>query len=309
MVALESTLISHGMPYPQNAETARTLEKIIRDEGATPATIALVDGKIQVGLDDALLEHLATDKNVLKASRRDLPYLLSQRKTGATTVAATMICADLAGIRVFATGGIGGVHRGGETSLDISADLQELARTSVAVVCAGAKSILDIGRTLEMLETLGVPVVGYGTDQFPAFYTRSSGYGVDARIDTLTDLANLLKTKWALGLGGGVLVANPVPEAAAMPTAAIDAATEQALAEVGARGLQGKAVTPFLLERVAALTSGRSLATNIALVENNARVAAGLAIALAEQVQGLQAHTDCDNTLNKRGVRAIKISS
>lgn len=283
VVALESTLVSHGMPYPQNAETARSLETIIRAAGAVPATIALWGGKIQVGLDEAGLERLARAEDVAKASRRDLPYLLAQRKPGATTVAATMICADLAGIRVFATGGVGGVHRGGEHSLDISADVQELARTSVAVVCAGAKSILDIGRTLEVLETLGVPVVGYGTDHFPAFYTRSSGYGVDARVDTVEDLADLIATKWALGLVGGVLVANPVPEAAAMPAAAIDAATEQALAEVSAQGLQGKAVTPFLLSRVAALTEGRSLTTNIALVEHNARVAAELARALAER--------------------------
>ena len=280
VVALESTLISHGMPYPQNAETARAVEEIIRAEGAVPATIALLDGKICVGLDAAGLERLATDPDVAKASRRDLPYLLSQRKAGATTVAATMICADLAGIRVFATGGVGGVHRGGETSLDVSADLQELARTGVAVVCAGAKSILDIGRTLEVLETLGVPVVGYRTDHFPAFYTLESGYGVDARVNTLTELADLLRTKWALDLAGGVLVANPVPAAAAMPADTVQAATERALAEVSAQGLQGKAVTPFLLSRVTALTEGESLTTNIALVKHNAEVAAGLARAL-----------------------------
>ncbi|CAN5901999.1 pseudouridine-5'-phosphate glycosidase [soil metagenome] len=284
VVALESTLISHGMPYPQNAETARAVEDIIRAKGAVPATIALLDGKICVGLDEAGLERLATDPDVAKASRRDLPYLLSQRKVGATTVAATMICADLAGIRIFATGGVGGVHRGGETSLDISADLQELARTRVAVICAGAKSILDIGRTLEVLETLGVPVVGYGTDHFPAFYTRESGYGVDARVDTLADLAALLRTKWALGLDGGVLVANPVPAAEAMPVETVTAATERALAEVSAQGLQGKAVTPFLLSRVTALTEGASLKTNIALVKHNAEVAAGLARALSESV-------------------------
>lgn len=281
MVALESTLISHGMPFPQNVETARTLEKLIRDEGAAAATIALLDGKIQIGLNDVELERLATGENVFKASRRDLPYLLSQGKTGATTVAATMICAELAGIRIFATGGVGGVHRGGETSFDISADLSELARTSVAVVCAGVKSILDIGRTLEVLETLGVPVIGYRTDSFPAFYTRSSAHGVDARVDTVADLADLLKTKWALGRGG-VLIANPVPEAEAMPAAAIDEAVERALAEVSAQGLQGKAVTPFLLSRVAALTEGRSLTTNIALVKHNARVAAELALALSD---------------------------
>ena len=282
VVALESTLISHGMPYPQNAETARAVEEIIRNEGAVPATVALLDGKICVGLDEAGLKRLATDPNVAKASRRDLPYLLSQGKAGATTVAATMICADLAGIRVFATGGVGGVHRGGEASLDISADVQELARTGVAVVCAGAKSILDIGRTLEVLETLGVPVVGYRTDHFPAFYTRESGYGVDARVDTLAELADLLRTKWALGLAGGVLVANPVPAAVAMLLDTVQAATERALAEVGAQGLQGKAVTPFLLSRVAALTGGESLTTNIALVKHNAEVAAGLACALAD---------------------------
>ena len=280
IVALESTIISHGMPYPQNVETAVTLEALVRDEGAVPATIALLEGKIQVGLGEAELEQLGSDPNVTKVSRRDLPYVLAKKEVGATTVAATMICADLAGIRVFATGGVGGVHRGGERSLDVSADLQELARTDVAVVCAGVKSILDIGRTLEVLETLGVPVVGYGTNDFPAFYTRSSGFTVEQRVDTPAELAELVNTKWALGLKGGVLVANPVPEADAMPTAAIQTAVEQALAEAEEKGIHGKEVTPYLLERIVTLTEGESLRTNIALVKNNVRVAAQLATAL-----------------------------
>ena len=280
VVALESTIISHGMPYPQNVETARALEAIVRGEGAVPATVALLAGKIQVGLGEAELEQLGSDSGVTKVSRRDLPYVLASKKVGATTVAATMICADLAGIRVFATGGIGGVHRGGERSLDISADLQELAQTDVAAVCAGVKSILDIGRTLEVLETLGVPVVGYGTDEFPAFYTRSSGFAAPQRVDTPAELADLVRTKWALGLKGGVLVANPVPEKDAMSAAAIQIAVDRALAEADEKGIQGKGVTPYLLERVVTLTKGESLRTNIALVKNNVRVAAQVATAL-----------------------------
>ena len=282
VVALESTIISHGMPYPQNVETARALETLARDEGAVPATIALLAGKIQVGLGEAELEQLGSDPGVTKVSRRDLPYVLANKQVGATTVAATMICAELAGIRVFATGGVGGVHWGGERSLDISADLQELARTDVAVVCAGVKSILDIGRTLEILETLGVPVVGYGTDDFPAFYTRTSGFTLEQRVDTPAELAELIKTKWALGLRGGVLVANPVPEKDAMPAPVIQTAIDQALEEVETKGIQGKEVTPYLLGRIVTLTKGESLRTNIALVKNNVRVAAQLATALEE---------------------------
>ncbi|MET3120031.1 pseudouridine-5'-phosphate glycosidase [Undibacterium sp. GrIS 1.8] len=281
IVALESTIISHGMPYPQNVQTAREVEQLIRDNGAVPATIAIIGGKICVGLSDAELEQLASAPEVMKVSRRDLPYVLSTGKLGATTVAATMICAELAGIAVFVTGGIGGVHRGAETSFDISADLQELAQTSVAVVCAGAKSILDLGLTLEYLETHGVPVVSVGQAEFPAFFTRGSGFKADFQLDTATEQADFIRCKWALGLRGGVVIANPVPEAYAMPKAEIDSITEQALQEADAQGINGKAVTPFLLNRIKQLTDGRSLVTNIALVKNNAIVGAALALALA----------------------------
>ena len=282
IVALESTIISHGMPYPQNVQTAREVEQIIRDGGAVPATIAIIDGKICVGLSDPQLEQLGNTEGVLKVSRRDLPYVLSQKKLGATTVAATMICAELADIRVFVTGGIGGVHRGAQTSFDISADLQELAHTSVAVVCAGAKSILDLPLTLEYLETHGVPVVSVGQAQFPAFFTRESGLNADFQLDSAAELADFIRTKWQLGLNGGVVVANPVPEAHAMPKAEIDAMTEQALREAEAQGVNGKAVTPFLLARIKQLTGGRSLDTNIALVKNNAVLGAALAVQLAQ---------------------------
>jgi pseudouridine-5'-phosphate glycosidase len=282
IVALESTIISHGMPYPQNVQTAREVEQIIRDAGAVPATIAIMGGKICVGLDDAQLEMLGTAHDAMKVSRRDLPYVLSQGTLGATTVAATMICAELAGIGVFVTGGIGGVHRGAETSFDISADLQELAQTSVAVVCAGVKSILDIGLTLEYLETYGVPVVSVGQPGFPAFFTRESGFKADFQLDTAAEQASFIHTKWQLGLKGGVVIANPVPAADAMPQAEIDAITQQALGEAAVGGVSGKAVTPFLLQRIKTLTEGRSLATNIALVKHNARVGAALARAMAE---------------------------
>jgi pseudouridylate synthase len=280
VVALESTIISHGMPYPQNVETARRVEQIIRDAGAVPATIAIMDGKICIGLSDAQLEQLGTAPDALKVSRRDLAYVLSQRLLGATTVAATMICAQLAGIEVFVTGGIGGVHRGAETSFDISADLQELAQTSVAVVCAGVKSILDIGLTLEYLETHGVPVLSVGQPGFPAFFTRESGFKADFQLDSPEDQARFIRTKWQLGLAGGVVVSNPVPAQFAMPKEEIDRITEQALHEAEQRGVSGKAVTPFLLARIKELTEGRSLATNIALVEHNALVGARLAVAL-----------------------------
>ena len=287
VVALESTIISHGMPYPQNVQTAKEVEQVIRDAGAVPATIALLDGKICIGLSDEQLELLGTSPDAIKVSRRDMAYVLSKRLVGATTVAATMICARMAGISVFVTGGIGGVHRGAETSFDISADLQELAKTDVAVVCAGVKSILDIGLTLEYLETLGVPVVSVGQPGFPAFFTRDSGFKADFQLDTPLEQASFIHTKWQLGLHGGVVVANPVPEAFAMPKEEIDRITEQALGEANQRGVAGKAVTPFLLSRIKELTEGRSLATNIALVKHNATVGAQLAVAL-HQLPGKQ---------------------
>jgi pseudouridine-5'-phosphate glycosidase len=280
VVALESTIISHGMPYPQNVQTAREVEQVIRDAGAVPATIALIDGKICIGLSDAQLETLGQSKDAIKVSRRDLAYVLAQKKLGATTVAATMICAQLAGIEVFVTGGIGGVHRGAATSFDISADLQELAQTGVAVVCAGVKSILDIGLTLEYLETHGVPVVSIGQAAFPAFFTRDSGFNADFQLDTPQEQARFIRTKWQLGLKGGVVVSNPVPAAAALQGHEIDGIIAQALREAGEQGVSGKAVTPFLLARIKELTGGRSLVTNIALVKHNALVGARLAVAL-----------------------------
>ena len=282
IVALESTIIAHGMPYPQNVEMAREVEQIICDVGAVPATIAILDGNICIGLSHQQLELLGTSSEAIKVSRRDLPFVLSQRKLGATTVAATMICAQLAGIEVFVTGGIGGVHRGGATSFDISADLQELARTSVAVVCAGVKSILDIGLTLEYLETYGVPVISIGQPGFPAFFTRESGFKADFQLDNAPEQAAFIRTKWQLGLRGGVVVSNPVPAAHARAKQEIDAVTEQALREAHDGGIAGKAVTPFLLDRIKQLTNGRSLLTNIALVKNNARAGAALARAMLE---------------------------
>ena len=280
IVALESTIISHGMPYPQNVETARKVEQIIRDAGAVPATIAIMDGKICIGLSNEQLEQLGTAPDAIKVSRRDLAYVLAEKKLGATTVAATMICAALAGIEVFVTGGIGGVHRGAATSFDISADLQELARTNVAVVCAGVKSILDIGLTLEYLETHGVPVVSVGQPGFPAFFTRESGFPADFQLDTPEQQARFIRTKWQLGLTGGVVFGNPVPEVSAMKNEEIDGIIAQALREADAQGVKGKALTPFLLDRIVNLTGGRSLATNIALVKHNALVGARLAVAL-----------------------------
>jgi pseudouridine-5'-phosphate glycosidase len=280
IVALESTIISHGMPYPQNVRTAREVEQIIRDAGAVPATIAVIAGKICIGLSDEQLELLGSSPDAMKVSRRDLAYVLAQARLGATTVAATMICAQLAGIEVFVTGGIGGVHRGAETSFDISADLQELAQTSVAVVCAGVKSILDIGLTLEYLETHGVPVLSVGQPGFPAFFTRDSGFQADFQIDSPEDQAAFIRTKWQLGLAGGVVVSNPVPADAAMAPAEIDAIITQALDEAASQNVTGKKVTPFLLGRIKELTEGRSLATNIALVKHNALIGARLAVAL-----------------------------
>jgi pseudouridine-5'-phosphate glycosidase len=280
IVALESTIISHGMPYPQNVQMAREVEQIIRDSGAVPATIAIIDGKICIGLSEQQLELLGNSPDAMKVSRRDLPFVLSTKRLGATTVAATMICAQLAGIKVFVTGGIGGVHRGAETSFDISADLQELAQTDVAVVCAGVKSILDIGKTLEYLETHGVPVMSVGQPGFPAFFTRESGYKADFQFDTAVEQATFILTKWQLGLRGGVVVSNPVPAESAMDKLEIDRITEQALQEADQQGVKGKAITPFLLARIKSLTHGRSLVTNIALVKNNARVGAELAVAI-----------------------------
>ncbi|MFC4303248.1 pseudouridine-5'-phosphate glycosidase [Cohnella boryungensis] len=280
IVALETTIISHGMPYPQNIEMARTVERIIREQGAVPATIGILDGRIKIGLNEQELEAFANTPQVEKVSRRDFPYILSSGKIGATTVSATMIGAALAGIEVFATGGIGGVHREGETTMDISADLTELAQTNVAVVCAGAKSILDIGRTLEFLETHGVPVVGYKTDEFPSFYARESGYGVDFRLDEPAQVADVLRKKWELGLSGGAIIANPVPEESALQQHEIEKVIQQALSEAKEQNITGKKVTPFLLARIKELTEGRSLETNIALVYHNAKVAAQIAVAL-----------------------------
>lgn len=280
IVALETTIISHGMPYPQNIEMARTVERIIREQGAVPATIGIMDGRVKIGLNEQELEAFATSNPVEKVSRRDFAYLLSSGKIGATTVAATMIGAALAGIEVFATGGIGGVHREGETTMDVSADLTELAQTNVAVVCAGAKSILDIGRTLEYLETHGVPVIGYNTDEFPSFYARESGYGVDFRLDEPAQVADVLNKKWQLGLQGGAIIANPVPAESALQHAEIEGVIQQALNDAKEHNITGKKVTPFLLARIKELTAGRSLETNIALVYHNAKVAAQIAVAL-----------------------------
>ncbi len=286
LVALESTIIAHGMPYPENVRTARAVEAVIRELGAEPATMALIGGRIRIGLSDEELELLGRTGEAAKVSRRDLPAVLAGGGLGATTVAGTMICAALAGIEVFVTGGIGGVHRGAEVSFDISADLQELAKTSVAVVCAGAKSILDIGLTLEYLETHGVPVLSCGQDNFAAFYTRDSGFAADYRLDDPAAQARFIRAKWDLGLAGGVVLSTPVPQAAAMARDEIDALTAQALAEAGAQGITGKALTPFLLARLEALTGGRSLATNIALVKHNAAVGARLALALQHAQRG-----------------------
>ncbi|UXH46788.1 pseudouridine-5'-phosphate glycosidase [Rossellomorea vietnamensis] len=285
IVALESTIISHGMPYPQNVKTAREVEDIIRSKGAVPATIAILNGRIKIGLSQEELEYLGQATDVIKASRRDIPYILATGKDGATTVAATMICAELADIPVFVTGGIGGVHRNAEVTMDISADLEELAVTNVAVVCAGAKSILDIDLTLEYLETKGVPVLGYRTDSLPAFYTRSSPYSVNYKVETAEETAGILKAKWELGLKGGVVVANPIPEADAMDEQEMDHIIETALKEADSEGIKGKEATPFLLGKVKELTDGRSLTANIALVKHNAQIGAEIAVRYAELVR------------------------
>ncbi len=279
VVALESTIISHGMPYPQNVETALNVEKIIRENGAVPATIAIIGGRLKAGLTKEEIEYFGKKGRAIhKASRRDLAVLCAQGEDGATTVTTTMIIAHMAGIRFFATGGIGGVHRGAETTMDVSADLEELARTPVMVVCAGAKSILDLGLTLEYLETKGVPVLGYQTSELPAFYTRKSGFNVDYRMDSPTELASAFKAQNDMALGGGMLVTNPIPEEYSMPKDVIDAAIDQAIAESKAQGIKGKETTPFLLARVAELTGGDSLASNIQLVYNNARLTAKTAV-------------------------------
>ena len=281
VVALESTIISHGMPYPQNVQTALRVEQTIRDHGAVPATIAVIGGKLKAGCTPDEIEYLGKKgQAVTKASRRDLPVLVARGEDGATTVTTTMIIAAMAGIKVFATGGIGGVHRGAETTMDISADLEELAQTPVMVICAGAKSILDLGLTLEYLETKGVPVIGFGTEELPAFYTRHSGFGVDYRIDTPEELAAAFHAKLAMGLKGGMLVTNPIPEQYSMPADVINKAIDEAIAESQRLGIHGKATTPFLLAKVKDLTGGDSLAANIELVLNNARLAALTAAAL-----------------------------
>ena len=284
VVALESTIISHGMPYPKNVDTALAVEQIVRDNGAVPATIAIISGKITVGISRDQIEHLGKKGlQVIKASRRDLPFLLARGEDGATTVAATMIGAGLAGVKVFATGGIGGVHRGAETTMDISADLEELAQTGVMVVCAGAKSILDLGLTLEYLETKGVPVIGYQTKELPAFYTRCSGFSVDYRIDSPGEIADIFQAKMDLGLAGGMLVANPIPEVYAMDYDIINEAIQNALREADALNIKGKETTPFLLDKIQKLTGGKSLDSNIRLVYNNAALGAKIACALSEK--------------------------
>ena len=283
VVALESTIISHGMPYPRNVKTALLVEQTIRENGAVPATIAIIGGRLKAGLSEAEIEYLGkSGRNVAKASRRDLAALIARKADGATTVTTTMMIAHMAGIGIFATGGIGGVHRGAETTMDISADLEELGNTPVMVICAGAKSILDLGLTLEYLETKGVPVIGYGTNELPAFYTRHSGFGVDYRADSPAELAAMFNAQRELGLKGGMLVTNPIPEEYSMAKAVIDAAIEQALKEAEEAGIKGKETTPFLLAKVVELTGGNSLDSNIQLVLNNARLAAKTAAELAK---------------------------
>ena len=283
VVALESTIISHGMPYPRNVETALLVEQTIRENGATPATIAVIGGRLKAGLSHEEIEHLGkAGRAVAKASRRDLPALVARGADGATTVTTTMIIAHMAGIKIFATGGIGGVHRGATETMDISADLEELAQTPVMVVCAGAKSILDLGLTLEYLETHGVPVIGYGTEELPAFYTRKSGFAVDYRVDSPEELAAMFKAQRDLGYKGGMLITNPIPEEYSMDKEVIDKAIEEALAQCKAQGVHGKETTPFLLAKVVELTGGDSLDSNIQLVLNNARVAAKTAAALVD---------------------------
>ncbi|HKL76446.1 MAG TPA: pseudouridine-5'-phosphate glycosidase [Halanaerobiales bacterium] len=282
VVALESTIIAHGMPYPENIETAIEIEDILREKGVVPATIAIIDGKIKIGLSKEEIEFLGQSKEVLKVSRRDLPVVLARKKHGATTVAATMICAEMAGINIFVTGGVGGVHRGADKSFDISADLEELKRTNVAVVSAGVKSILDIGLTLEKLETFGVPVLGYKTEEFPAFYSRKSGYKPNYKIKSAKDGAEICKAKWESGLDGGLMIAVPVPKKDEIESDIINQKIEQALNEAEERNINGKELTPFLLDRIKEITDGQSLETNISLVKNNARAGAEIAKELSK---------------------------
>jgi pseudouridine-5'-phosphate glycosidase len=286
VVALESTIIAHGMPYPDNLDVAREIERIIRQAGAVPATIAILQGRLKVGLSESELQHLAQSQEIAKASVRDLPVLLAGKRDGATTVASTMRIAAMASIRVFATGGIGGVHRGAELSGDVSADLTEFARSPVAVVSAGAKAILDLPRTLEMLETLSVPVIGYGCDEFPSFYSRSSGLAVQARADTAEELARILAARWRLDCHGGVLVANPIPAVDEIPASLIEGKIRDALSQAQIGGVTGKNVTPYLLSRIRILTEGASQRANVALVLNNARIAAEIAVALTAYREG-----------------------
>ncbi|RMG86580.1 MAG: pseudouridine-5'-phosphate glycosidase [Bacteroidetes bacterium] len=287
VVALESTIISHGMPFPKNYETARMVEKTVRDAGAVPATIAVIRGKLKAGLSDEEIAFLGKQgPEVVKASRRDLPWLVANKKNGATTVAATMIIAEMAGIPVFATGGIGGVHRGGAQTFDISADLQELAKTNVAVVCAGAKSILDLKLTLEYLETMGVPVLGFRTKKFPAFFVRSSGLEVDYEVETAEEMAKILAAKWRMNLRGGVVIANPIPGEAEPDYEFINKAIETAVQTADRRGIQGKEITPFLLAEIERITAGKSLRANIELVKNNAKLAAEIAVAYSKIKSG-----------------------
>lgn len=281
VVALESTIISHGMPYPRNVQTAREVEQIIREGGAVPATIAVLHGVPRIGLDDAELDLLGSDEHVRKVSIRDLPSVVARGEHGATTVASTMRLAALAGIRVFVTGGLGGVHRGAEDSMDVSADLTELSLTDVAVVSAGVKSLLDIGRTLEVLETLGVPVITVGSDDFPSFYSRSSGFGSPLRLDRADEVARTMRAKWALGIAGGLVVANPIPVADEIPEAEIGVLITRAVAEAREKGITGAGITPFLLGRIVELSDGESLRANIALVKNNARLGAMIACEFA----------------------------
>ncbi len=284
VVALESTIISHGMPYPENVRTAESLESDVRQAGAVPATIAVIGGEIRVGLTSEELQWLGRASDVMKLSRNDLAYAVASGRNGATTVAATMICAEMAGIRVFATGGIGGVHRGAESSFDISADLEELAQTPVAVVCAGAKALLDLPKTLEYLETRGVPVIGYRTDEFPAFWSRSSGLPVPIRMDSAAEIARLLRVKWEMGLRGGALICNPAPEADEIPAEDMKHWIEVAVGETEEQGITGKRVTPFILGRLAEMTGGRSLKANISLARSNARLAAEIAVSIGPEI-------------------------
>ena len=278
VVALESTIISHGMPYPQNVEMAKEVEQIVRENGAVPATIAIIDGKIKIGLNDEELEIMGNTEDIAKVSRRDMAQVVATKQLGATTVASTMICAEMAGIRFFVTGGIGGVHRGVEDTMDISADLEELAQTDVVVICAGAKSILDLDKTMEYLETKGVPVIGYQTDELPAFFTRESGIGLNASSDTTEEIASIAKTKYELALHGGIVVANPIPEEDAMDKDYIDGIIGDAVKEAQEKGIHGKDSTPFLLSKVVENTDGKSLETNIKLVKNNAEIGTQIAV-------------------------------